>query len=55
MGLFTRKSAVNPSSDNRDWELVANIAQNSLIEQRKSDPIYISISSHNKSKQRSQR
>lgn len=36
MGLFTRKSAVNPSSDNRDWELVANIAQNSLIEQRKS-------------------
>lgn len=36
MGLFTRKSPVNPSSDNRDWELVANIAQNSLIEQRKS-------------------
>jgi protease-4 len=36
MGLFTRKSAVNSSSDNRDWELVASIAQNSLVEQRKS-------------------
>ena len=36
MGLFTRKSTVSSSSENRDWELVANIAQNSLIEQRKS-------------------
>jgi protease-4 len=36
MGLFTRKSPIDSSSESRDWELVANIAQNSLIEQRKS-------------------
>ncbi len=36
MGLFKRRSSIDANSENRDWELVASIAQNSLIEQRKS-------------------
>ncbi len=36
MGLFKRRSSIDATSENRDWELVASIAQNSLVEQRKS-------------------
>lgn len=36
MGLFNSKPSVDPNSENRDWELVASIAQTALDEQKKS-------------------
>ncbi len=36
MGFFKRNSSIDSNSENRDWELVASIAQNSLAEQKKS-------------------
>ncbi|MGH1487415.1 MAG: S49 family peptidase [Cellvibrionaceae bacterium] len=35
MGIFNDKSAVDPNSEHRDWELVSTIAQDALSEQKK--------------------
>ena len=35
MAFFNRKNSVDPSSEHRDWELVASIASQSLQEQKK--------------------
>ena len=35
MGIFNGKSAVDPNSEHRDWELVSTIAQDALSEQKK--------------------
>ena len=36
MSIFSRKPAIDPGSEHRDWQLVANIAQNVLTEQKRS-------------------
>ena len=36
MGLFSRKSSIDPNSEHRDWQLVSSIAQDALAEQKKS-------------------
>ena len=36
MSIFRRKSSIDPNSEHRDWQLVANIAQGALAEQQRS-------------------
>ena len=35
MGLFKSKSAIDPNSEHRDWELVSSLAQDVLKEQKR--------------------
>jgi protease-4 len=35
MGIFSDKSAIDPNSEHRDWELVSSIAQDALNEQKR--------------------